>query len=158
MVHNSCQYPVYISVVGNPTCEGPSVAGKLIEANGTYIETARKCTEGGVSFKLSKDKTTTNPMQFEYSIWTERQILFYDISYLDCMGKEVGSKNLSGCVGHERGIQAVGGGDCRAFQCGPGEYCASQGYVVAEFGNLDGAPVGGCALDMGVAFEICAGK
>jgi hypothetical protein len=158
MVKNSCNYPVYISSVGNPSCEDPAAESKLIEPNGSHVEVLRKCDEaGGVALKVSKDKSISRPMQFEYSIWKDAGLVSYDISYLDCMNLDKDKKDLSECVGHEGGIQAVGGGDCIDFHCAPNEYCESQAYVVAEFGGLDGAPVGACPLEKGIAFELCAG-
>jgi hypothetical protein len=156
-VKNSCSYPVYIWSVGNPTCEGTIADAKLLSPNSTHIETFRKCKEGGVALKVSKDKSASKPMQFEYSLWTDHGLVSYDISYLNCMKNGNGEKDLSECAGHDGGIQAVGGGDCKAYQCIANKWCASDSYVVEEFGYQDGAPVGACALEKGIAFEICAG-
>jgi hypothetical protein len=157
MVKNSCDYPVYIWSDGNPSCEGPVAKGKLIEANGTHIEILRKCPSGGVSLKVSKTESAAKPVQFEYSLWLEQSVIFYDISYLDCMSNEDGEKDLRECAGHDGGIQAVGGGDCKGFHCPANEWCDVNAYVVAEFGYQDGAPVGGCSVEKGIAFELCAG-
>jgi len=85
MVKNSCTYPVYLWSVGDPTCDGEAAAGKVIDANGTYVETFRKCTNGGVSLKTSKTQDATKPMQFEYAIWqTQSDMVSYD---MNCMNK-----------------------------------------------------------------------
>jgi hypothetical protein len=107
-----------------------------------------------VSLKVSKTESVDKPMQFEYSVWEDGSMVSYDISYLDCME----GQDLRGCAGQDGGIQAVGGGDCKKFACAPGQYCDQQAYVVAEFGYLPGAPVGGCEAAKGIAFELCAGE
>jgi hypothetical protein len=158
VVKNSCAYPVYIWSEGNPSCAGPATKCKLIEANGTHVEQLRRCSDGGIALKVSKDKNAAKPMQFEYSVWHDDKTISYDISYLDCMNNANNEKDVSECAGVESGIQAVGGGDCKDFHCPGDEWCAKQAYVVAEFGYLPGAPVGGCTVDKGIAFELCAGK
>lgn len=102
-------------------------------------------------------------MQFEYSVWpTDNSLVSYDISYLDCMKNKEGEKDLSACVGHEGGIQAAGGASdderCPDYYCKANEWCDQQAYVVAEFDYKPGAPVGACAVDKGIAFEVCAGN
>jgi hypothetical protein len=153
MLKNSCAYPVYISSTGHSSCEGNSTTASLLSPDDMHIETLRKCAEGGISLKVSKTEDAELPMQFEYTVWQDGSMVSYDISYLNCMK----GKDLSGCAGHDGGIQAVGGGDCKRFSCAAGLYCDQQAYVVAEFGYLPGAPVGGCEVEKGVAFEICAG-
>lgn len=101
-------------------------------------------------------------MQFEYSIWpTNNKLVSYDISYLDCKDNKNGQKDLSQCAGHEGGIQAAAGArndaGCPNFHCAPGEWCDIQAYVVAEFDYKPGAPVGACAVEEGITFELCAG-
>jgi hypothetical protein len=156
MIQNSCNYPVYIWSGGDPSCEGPAAEAKLVEANGTHVETMRTCPQGGVSLKVSKTKSAAKPMQFEYAIWADHKTVSYDISYLDCMNNDHGEKDLSDCAGHDGGIQAVGGGDCKKFQCPAGKWCEVSAYVVPEFGYQPNAPVGGCTVDKGIAFELCA--
>lgn len=158
IIKNSCAYSVYVWSDANPLCEGPASKGKLLEANGTHTEPIRRCSDGGIAFKLSKDQTGLKPMQFEYGIdkKTEKTV-YYDISYLDCMNNKNNEKDLSQCVGHDGGIQAVAGADCKHFQCPAGQWCDVSAYVVPEFGYKDGAPVGGCDIDKGIAFELCAG-
>jgi hypothetical protein len=156
MVKNSCGYDVYIWSDGQETCEGPAAKGKLLEANGTYVEKLRECAEGGISLKISKNNSAAHPMQFEYTVWPDHKTVSYDISYLDCMSKKDGEKDLGECAGHEGGIQAVGGSDCPDYHCLAGQWCDKNAYVVAEFGYLPGAPVGGCTVDKGIAFELCA--
>jgi hypothetical protein len=157
-VLNSCECPVFLWSVGH-NCDGPEAVAKLIEAGGTYSEPIRKCESGGVALKISKTTDASKPMQFEYAVWaTDPSMVSYDISYLDCLKNGSGEKDLSGCAGHEGGTQAVGGGDGKNFRCGAGEWCDVQAYVVAEFANLPGAPVGGCKVHHGVAFELCAGN
>lgn len=157
-VKNSCDYPVYINSEGNISC-GPGTKGELIAPNSTYTEKMRDCQDGGISLKLSKTQDMRNPMQFEYSVWPDKKTVSYDISYLDCMKNSKGEKDLSGCVGHEGGIQA-GAGDksCPVYHCIANEWCDQQAYVVAEFDYKPGAPVGACAVDKGIAFELCAGN
>jgi hypothetical protein len=157
MVKNSCVYPVYIWSDGHPSCEGPAAKCKLIEANGTHIERLRTCAEGGISLKVSKDQSAVAPMQFEYTVWPDHVMVSYDISYLNCMKNSNNEKDLSGCAGHDGGIQAVGGGDCEDFACAAGQWCNQKAYVIPEFGYLPDAPVGGCTVDKGIAFELCAG-
>jgi hypothetical protein len=69
-----------------------------------------------------------------------------------------GEQDLSACAGHDAGIQAIGGGDCKDFYCHANKWCAVHAYVIPEFGYQDGAPVGGCAPQEGIAFELCAGN
>jgi hypothetical protein len=154
MLKNSCAYPVYIWSDGHPSCQGKSVKGTRIAPGDMHVESLRKCAEGGVSLKVSKTESVDKPMQFEYSVWEDGSMVSYDISYLDCME----GQDLRGCAGQDGGIQAVGGGDCKKFACAPGQYCDQQAYVVAEFGYLPGAPVGGCEAAKGIAFELCAGE
>lgn len=154
MIKNSCEYPVYIWSEGNSSCEGPEAKCKLIEANGTHVEPLRKCPDGGISLKISKSEDPTNPMQFEYSVWPDHKTVSYDISYLNCM---TNGKDLSQCAGHDGGIQVVGGGDCKDFFCAAGQSCNAMAYTVAEFDYQPNAPVGGCEVDKGIAFELCAG-
>ncbi|KAH7371049.1 hypothetical protein BKA66DRAFT_424863, partial [Pyrenochaeta sp. MPI-SDFR-AT-0127] len=161
-VRNSCNYPVYVKSDGHSTCE-PGIECQLVEPNSTYTEKLRNCKDGGISLKVSKTKDMTKPMQFEYSVWpTDKTIVSYDISYLDCMKNDQGEKDLSACAGHEGGIQAAGGaGDdasCPDYYCEANEWCDQQAYVVAEFDYKPGAPVGACSVDKGIAFELCAGS
>jgi hypothetical protein len=154
LLKNSCAYPVYIWSTGHASCASLSTAGMHLTPNGTYISALRKCADGGVSLRVSKTENADKVMQFEYAVWDDEVTVSYDISYLNCMeGKDLGE-----CAGHDGGIQAVGGGDCQRFSCKPGEYCDRQAYVVAEFGYLPGAPVGGCEVSKGIAFELCAGE
>ncbi|KAH8725776.1 hypothetical protein GQ44DRAFT_680477 [Phaeosphaeriaceae sp. PMI808] len=162
MVKNSCAYPVYIWSVGPGDCEGPEAKSKVfetrgmyIEANGTYVESLRKCMDGGISLKISKTEDDSRPMQFEYAV--NNTMVWYDISYLNCMKNTKGEKDLSGCAGHEGGIQAVGSGDCPQYHCLADQWCDTKAYVVAEFDYKPGAPVGACSVDKGIAFELCAG-
>ncbi|KAH7384153.1 hypothetical protein DE146DRAFT_748451 [Phaeosphaeria sp. MPI-PUGE-AT-0046c] len=158
IIKNSCEYPVYIWSMGHESCNGPAADCELVQANSTYTEPLRKCSDGGVSLKISKDKSAASPMQFEYSVWSNEVMVSYDISYLVCMNNENGEKDLSGCAGHDGGIQAVGGGDCPDYHCTAGKWCDQQAYVVVEFDYLPDAPVGGCTVDKGIAFELCAGN
>ncbi|KAI8931937.1 hypothetical protein NX059_010838 [Plenodomus lindquistii] len=158
-VKNSCDYPVYIWSVGHASC-GPGKECQLIAPNSTYSETLRHCSDGGVSLKVSKTKTAERPMQFEYSVWaTDNKTVSYDISYLDCMNHEHGVKDLSNCAGHDGGIQVVAGdAKCPRYNCAANEWCDVQAYVAAEFNYKPSAPVGSCAIEHGVAFELCAGN
>jgi hypothetical protein len=52
-----------------------------------------------------------------------------DISYLDCIKNENCESYLSACAGHDSGVQAVGGGDCKDFYCCANEWCAVHAYV-----------------------------
>lgn len=158
LIKNSCDYVVYVWSAGHPTCQGPGANCTVIAPNSTYTETLRRCQDGGVSLKVSKDTSAVKPMQFEYSVWKDDVMVSYDISYLDCMINENGEKDLSGCAGHDGGIQAVGGGDCPDYHCLAGKWCDKQAYVVAEFDYQPNAPVGGCTVEKGIAFELCAGK
>lgn len=153
-VKNSCSYAVYITSEGHSSC-GPGAENKLIAAYSTYTEKLRKCKTGGISLKVSKSQDMGNPMQFEYSVWTDEPTVSYDISYLNCMN----GNDLSACAGHDGGIQASAGDDsCPAYHCIANEMCDKQAYVVAEFDYKPGAPVGACAVDKGIAFEFCAGN
>lgn len=155
MVLNSCDYPVYITSEGHSSCDGPGVKCKTIAPNGTHTEVMRTCITGGISLKLSKTEDLSKPMQFEYTVWPgDHAQVSYDISYLNCMGD---GKNLNECVGHEGGIQAIGGGSGAEFYCLAGQACDQQAYTVAEFGYLPGAPVSACKVSEGIAFELCAG-
>ncbi|CBX96721.1 hypothetical protein IAQ61_005418 [Plenodomus lingam] len=157
-VKNSCDYPVYIWSVGHKSC-GEGNECQLIAPNSTYTEGMRTCTDGGISLKVSKTKSAEKPMQFEYSVWAIRTTtVSYDISYLDCMVGQKGAKDLSGCAGHDGGIQVVAGdASCPDYHCAANEWCDVQAYVVAEFDYKPGAPVGACAVEKGLAFELCAG-
>ncbi|OAL46612.1 hypothetical protein IQ07DRAFT_517820, partial [Pyrenochaeta sp. DS3sAY3a] len=163
-VKNSCNFPVYVRSAGNPTCENPH-DDELVQPNTTFTEKIRTCKEGGISLKVSATKDIKKPMQFEYTVWADKTTVSYDISYLDCMKNKDGEKDLSDCVGHNNvgdshgGIQARAGDDsCPDYFCHANEWCAQQAYVVAEFDYKPGAPVGACAVDKGIAFELCAGN
>lgn len=156
-VVNSCDYPVFIWSAGNKSCDGADTQRYRIESNSTYTEDLRSCKEGGISLKLSKTESAAEPMQFEYTVWpNDKNTVSYDISYLDCMKNKKAEKDTSGCAGHDGGIQAVGGGDCKKYYCLAGEWCDQMAYVVEEFGYLPNAPVGACKVDQGIAFELCA--
>lgn len=157
-VKNSCDYDVYIWSVGHESC-GAGTEGRLISPKSTYTEGLRVCSDGGVSLKVSKSKNAEKPMQFEYSVWTtDKNTVSYDISYLDCMRRGDGMKDLGDCAGHDGGIQVVAGdASCPHYHCAANEWCDVQAYVVAEFDYKPGAPVGACAVDKGIAFELCAG-
>ncbi|KAF2024070.1 hypothetical protein EK21DRAFT_24969, partial [Setomelanomma holmii] len=158
-VLNSCDYPVYIWSVGHTSCDGEAADCKLISPNDIYKEPMRKCETGGISLKVSRSTNSVAPMQLEYTVDpVNHATVYYDLSYLDCMKNGSGEQDLSGCAGHDGGIQAVGGGDCRSFKCKANEWCAVQAYVVPEFGYRPDPPVGGCRTVQGVAFELCAGN
>jgi hypothetical protein len=158
IIVNSCDYDVYVSSIGDAdTCtHSPGSNCKVIPANTTYSEPIRACHDSGISLKVSKTDAMAHPMQFEYTVWEDQITVSYDISYLDCMAKmDATTIDFSNCVGHEKGIQAAAN-DCPAFECVANEPCAQQAYIEPEFGYLPGAPVGGCTVDKGIAFEICA--
>jgi hypothetical protein len=160
-VVNSCDYPVYILSAGNPSCD-PGQERQLIAAKSTYTEKMRKCAEGGISLKVAKADNMLQPMQFEYTVSSKENALYYDISYLDCMKNANGEQDLSACAGHDGGTQAAGGASndpaCNDYHCLANEWCDKQAYVVPEFGYLPDAPVGRCDVDKGIAFELCAGN
>jgi hypothetical protein len=165
IILNSCDYDVYISSMGDQSCGPDTTANsRLLPANSTYREPIRTCYKSGVSLKVARTKHLTRPMQFEYAVWDDKKTVSYDISYLDCMvvglsdGRSdgSGSKDFSGCVGHEKGIQAAAGQYCPVFQCLAGVECAQHAYTVPEFGYLPGAPVGAYDVEKGIAFEVCA--
>jgi len=163
-VVNSCDYPVYILSAGNPSCD-PGQERQLIAAKSTYTEKMRKCAEGGISLKVAKAEDMLQPMQFEYTVVgvsPNQNIVYYDISYLDCMKNANGEQDLSACAGHDGGIQAAGGASndpgCKDYHCLANEWCDQQAYVVPEFDYKPNAPVGGCDFDKGIAFELCAGN
>ncbi|KAH7067505.1 hypothetical protein BKA63DRAFT_424283 [Paraphoma chrysanthemicola] len=155
---NSCHYSVYLWSVGH-NCDGTDAVGQLIAPHGTYMEPIRRCEIGGIALKISRTMDASRPMQFEYTVWaSDPSMLSYDISYLDCLRNDHGQKDISACAGAELGVQAVGGGDAKSFKCGGGEWCSVQAYVGPEFDYQAGAPVGGCKVHHGVAFELCAGN
>jgi hypothetical protein len=155
IMKNSCDYHVFVTSAGNPTC-GEGKTCVLVAPNTTYSEKIRICKEGSISLKVSKTENMAKPMQFEYGVWTDKKTVSYDISYLDCMENTEGEQDLSACAGHDGGIQAVAGADCPTYHCVANEWCPTQAYVVAEFDYQPGAPVGACGIDKGVAFELCA--
>jgi hypothetical protein len=157
LVKNSCVYPVYLSSIGPVSCDGTPTQGKRIEPSETYVETLRKCPQGGISLKISRTADGLKPMQFEYAVWQDNSTkVSYDISYLDCMKNNSGEKDLSDCAGHDGGIQAMGGGEyAPSYKCPANLWCDKEAYVVAEFGYKHGAPVGTCQVKEGIAFELC---
>jgi hypothetical protein len=155
IIVNSCNYDVYVWSIGDTSCSS-GANGQLLSANSTYREPIHKCNDGGIALKTAKAKAMDKPMQFEYAVWDDKRTISYDISYLDCMKNDNGEQDLSACAGHDGGIQAAGGGDCPTYQCVANEWCPQKAYVVAEFGYQPGAPVGGCTVEKGVAFELCA--
>ena len=108
--------------------------------------------------KVSKfDGNTTNVMQFEAGVWFDKDIVQYDLSYLNCMVP--GTTDLSACAGWEGGHQVVAGKKCQVFDCNPGEYCDGMSYTVGEYGYQSGGvthPNAGCDSNQGIAFELCA--
>lgn len=157
IIKNSCEYHVYVTSSGADSC-GPGVNCQFVPSNTTYTEKIRVCDHSGISLKVAKTEAMTAPMQFEYTVWDDKETVSYDISYLDCMKNANGEQDLSACAGHDGGIQAAAGDDCPTYQCAANEWCAQQAYVVAEFDYKPGAPVGACGINKGVAFELCAGN
>jgi hypothetical protein len=157
IIVNSCDYDVYVSSIGDETCDnGPGSDCELLVAGTTYAEPIRTCSMSGISLKVSRTKKMDRPMQFEYTVWEDKTMVSYDISYLDCMEKvDSTDTNFDACAGHEKGIQAAAK-DGQVFECAANEPCAQHAYIEPEFGYLPGAPVGGTTIDKGVAFEICA--
>lgn len=153
-IRNSCKYDVYVWSVG---C-GNTADNVKIASGTTWTEPLRKCPNGGVVYKVSKNAgNSTSVMQFEAGVWADRDMVQYDLSYLNCMIP--GTTDLSACAGWEGGHQAVAGNGCQVFVCKPGEYCDGSSYTVAEFGYQMGGvthPNAGCAASQGVAFELCA--
>jgi hypothetical protein len=76
LVKNSCQYDIYISSVGDSSC-GPGADCKLVSAGSTHKENMRICTRGGISLKVSKTDQMASPMQFEYTVWENQQVVSY---------------------------------------------------------------------------------
>jgi hypothetical protein len=157
IIVNSCEYDVYVSSIGDESCDnGPGSVCVVITANTTYTEAIRTCYKSGISLKVAKTKSMAKPMQFEYTVWDDQIQVSYDISYLDCMKKtDQAETDFNDCVGHEKGIQAAAK-DGPVFECAANEPCAQHAYIEPEFGYLPGAPVGASTIDKGVAFEICA--
>ncbi|KAF2279960.1 uncharacterized protein EI97DRAFT_106074 [Westerdykella ornata] len=152
ILKNSCPYDVSISVIrpmGDPT---PGI----LQGGATYSEPLYHSTAcpspgcGGVSIKASA--VGGGPVtQFEYTAAPDGNV-YYDLSLIDCVDAP------EGCVGHEQGLKAVAGPQCRVFHLDPGSGDEQQAYFVAENGYKPNAPVGGCPAGGGVAFELCAGS
>ncbi|PVI01430.1 hypothetical protein DM02DRAFT_591071 [Periconia macrospinosa] len=153
-IRNSCGYDVYVWSVG---CSD-TASNVKIAAGTTWSEPLRRCSNGGVVYKVSKIAgDNSKVMQFEAGVWADKDMVQYDLSYLNCMVP--GTTDLSACAGWEGGHQAVPGKGCQVFVCKPGEYCDGSSYTVAEFGYQGGGithPNAGCAASRGISFELCA--
>ncbi|KAF2743596.1 hypothetical protein M011DRAFT_377617, partial [Sporormia fimetaria CBS 119925] len=157
VVKNSCTYPIHIL----PVAPGTTPKSEIIQPGQTFtrpLHISPKCIPGhpnalcgGVSLKVSRHPNDNNVIQFEYT--AVDGLVWYNLSLIVCI------KKPGGCVGHEGGYKAVAAQaqGCREFKCGPSETCDTEAYFIEEYGYQDGAPVGACRLDGGVAFEVCAG-
>jgi hypothetical protein len=76
IVQNSCAYDVYVSSVGHSSC-GPGVDCKLVPAGTSHTENMRACSKGGISLKVSKTSQMLSPMQFEYTVWANQEVVSY---------------------------------------------------------------------------------
>ncbi|KAF2706047.1 hypothetical protein K504DRAFT_343068, partial [Pleomassaria siparia CBS 279.74] len=146
---NSCNYTVKLA----PTYSDPHRSPPPIIVAAKTQRTMPLITlpSGGVSLKVSNPPNTT-VTQFEYTAMPN-DVLWYNISFLDCLLTSAGKTDPTQCPGWEAGIQAVCG--VTSFKCDPEEYCTTSAYFVAEYGNKPGAPVHVCKQSEGLAFEIC---
>jgi hypothetical protein len=116
-VHNYCDYDIHYQHLGN----GLSGATQVLSAGTTsdYPLT-------GTVFKASKTASLAKVVQIEYSV--AGNVLYYDMSLIDCLAFKDGlrTKDASGCVGLESGLQL--GNQGFSFQCAKGAWCDDQAY------------------------------
>jgi hypothetical protein len=82
-IYNNCKDDAYVSpvAVGRPS-SGPF----HIPAGGSWSEPYYTPTSGGVSLKMSKSASLSNPTQFEYTLTAgDYPFIWYDISNIDCI-------------------------------------------------------------------------
>lgn len=114
-VHNYCPYDIYFRHLG---LGGSQESGKITA--GTNL--VRPLS--GTVFKAYKTPAMTQDVLVEYSVNPQTGAMWYDLSLLTCMQ----GANLSGCAGHEQGLQ-LGNAVSHSFQCAPGLWCDDQAYL-----------------------------
>jgi hypothetical protein len=116
-VHNYCAYDIHYQHLGN----GLSGNTQVLSAGATS-----EYPLSGTVWKASKTPSLEKVVQIEYAVASN--ILYYDMSLIDCLGVTNGLKNkdTSGCVGLESGLQL--GNQGFSFQCQKGAWCDDQAY------------------------------
>ncbi|KAF2268895.1 hypothetical protein CC78DRAFT_575437 [Lojkania enalia] len=149
MVHNNCDYDVWVWSVDQSYDSGPI----FLPAHSIYLEPIRPpCCEGcGTCLKVSKTNKLIDGLhlQFEYAI---KSVMYYDISFVNCAK----GTNAADCPGHEKGLQISSPEPkCGKPTCEPGEYCPTQAYYVdTPLKKLNiSEPVFGCG-DAGSAMDL----
>ncbi|KAF2851416.1 hypothetical protein T440DRAFT_394642 [Plenodomus tracheiphilus IPT5] len=139
-VTNYCSYPInYMHWDGSAS----PVSGTLNA--GASINRALT----GSVFKASKKADMSNELLVEYSLAGGE--LWYNLSLITCVKGE----DLSGCAGHEGGLQ-LGNAVSKSFQCAANSWCDDQAYLYQENLCKKQNPVSQCDPSLGLTMEFCA--
>ena len=96
VVQNNCDYPIWLYSCGGDGGDG--VQGQKIASGDSFTEAYRETI--GVALKVTKEEgNLTAITHFEYAVIPDQNLLYYDISYVNCADGE----SASNCPGHEGG-------------------------------------------------------
>ncbi|OCK86006.1 hypothetical protein K432DRAFT_412928 [Lepidopterella palustris CBS 459.81] len=121
-VYNQCSFPVYLWSVSADSSSGMIT---LESGSGTYNETYKTPSVGGVSIKLSKTDSCADPTpitQFEYTL--AGGDIWYDISNVNCV--------TTSCPFSAGGMYMASGEGCPTRSCAAGLAVCAGAYTASN--------------------------
>lgn len=141
IINNKCDFDVYMwHVDSDHSDSSPTV---ISAGSGTYSETYKTCSSGGVSLKLSNSSTITGSTitQYEYTLGPE--MLWYDLSNVNCAG--------TACPFQPYGMTLTPSSDCAVVTCPGGPLSCKAAYTLFD----DDWASHGCATSVDLTLELC---
>ncbi|KAF2795954.1 hypothetical protein K505DRAFT_323675 [Melanomma pulvis-pyrius CBS 109.77] len=151
---NRCYYDVWVWSVE----EGYSSQAIYVPARTIYSEPKRAPANGGVVLKVSRTDQLVGGQQTQFEYATSNNVIYYDISFVDCAVGE----SAANCPGWDNGLN-IGSPEpaCQVVNCPSNNYCPTQAYFVdTPLQKLNIAePVFGCGTagtGMDIYFHTCS--
>jgi hypothetical protein len=142
IVNNNCAFPIYLWPTD--TERNPSQA-VTVAPGGSWSEPYHAPASGGVSIKINKQNSKSNPTQFEYTVASfGASSLWYDGSHVDCVG--------SACPFYEFGINLKASDpSCPTRDCPIGQVCS--GFYTLWNDDINTLS---CASSANTIFTVCS--
>lgn len=124
IINNNCNHDVYLWPVS--VDESPS-SPTIIKANGgSWSQTYKQCSSGGMSLKLSDNSDMSSGItQFEYTLGGSN--IWYDLSNVNCLPFGSGT-----CPFMSTGMSLSSGSGCPTAKCTGGEETCHDAYTYPD--------------------------